>query len=65
MERRGDDPRAILALYFRAHGGEAELLQEYTKLPGRGISVSADKRWVATSKLTPPISDLFLLESAR
>lgn len=65
MARRADHPSAPLALYFRTHDGGVTLLQEYTRSPGRGLSVSADGRYAITTRVVPPISDLLLLETSR
>lgn len=65
LARREDRPLAPVALRFRTHSGEVDrLLQTYSKLPGRGLSVSADGRHAVTMRVVPPISDLFLLDSA-
>jgi Tol biopolymer transport system component len=65
MARRADRPLAPVALYFRTHDGVVTLLQEYTRPPGRGLSVSADGRYAITTRVVPPISDLLLLETTR
>jgi hypothetical protein len=41
------------------------VVQEYTRTPGRGLSVSADGRFALSTRVTPPNSDLFLLDSSR
>jgi Tol biopolymer transport system component len=65
LERRDDAPVAPVALKFRTHAGAVRLLQEYSKPPGRGLSVSADGRFAVTTRVVPPISDLVLLETAK
>jgi hypothetical protein len=65
MARRADRPLAPVALYFRTHAGVVTLLQEYTRPPGRGLSVSADGRYAVTTLVVPPISDLLLLETSK
>jgi len=65
LERRGDTHLAPVALKFRTHAGAVKLLQEYSKPPGRGLSVSADGRFAATTRVLPPISDLMLLETTK
>jgi hypothetical protein len=65
LERRADMPLAPVALKFRTHAGVVRLLQEYSKPPGRGLSVSADGRFAVTTRVVPPISDLMLLEPAK
>jgi Tol biopolymer transport system component len=65
LERRDNTPLAPVALKFRTHDGAVRLLQEYTKPPGRGLSVSADGRFAVTTRVVPPISDLVLLETAK
>ena len=65
LASRASRPLAPVALYFRTHGGDVTLLQEYTRAPGRGLSVSADGRFAVTTDVVPPISDLLLLEPAR
>jgi hypothetical protein len=41
------------------------VLQEYTKPPGRGLSVSPDGRFALTTRFVPAIADLLLLEAPR
>lgn len=65
LDRRGEEPLAPVALHFRTHAGAARLVQEYSKPPGRGLSVSADGRFAITTRVVPPSSDLFLLDIAR
>ena len=65
MARRADRPLAPVAIYFRTHDGRVTLLQEYTRPPGRGLSVSADGRYAITTRVVAPISDLLLLETSR
>lgn len=65
MARLADRPLAPVALSFRTHAGIVRLLQEYTRPPGRGLSVSPDGRFAVTTRVVPPISDLLLLEPAR
>lgn len=65
LARRADRPSAPFALSFRTHDGVVTLLQEYTRPPGRGLSVSADGRYALTTRVVPPISDLLLLETSR
>lgn len=62
--RRVDEPLAPVALSFRTHEGAVSVIQEYTRPPGRGLSVSADGRFAATTRFVPAISDLLLLETA-
>jgi hypothetical protein len=50
---------------LRTHDGVVTLLQEYTRPPGRGLSVSADGRYALTPRVVPPLSDLLLLETSR
>lgn len=65
LARREDRPLAPVALRFRTHSGSVDrLLQNYSKLPGRGLSISADGRYALTMRVVPPISDLLLLDSA-
>jgi hypothetical protein len=54
LERRGDAPLAPVALTFRTHGGAVRLLQEYSKPPGRELSVSADGRFAVTTRVVRP-----------
>jgi hypothetical protein len=65
LERRDNTPLAPVALKFRTHEGAVKLLQEYTKPPGRGLSVSAEGRFAVTTRVVPPISDLALLEPTK
>ena len=65
LARRGDRPLAPAALYFRMHAGEVTLLHEYTRPPGRGLSVSADGRYAITTRAVSPLSDLLLLETLK
>lgn len=65
LARRDDPSMPPIGLYFRTHGGAVTLLQEYTRPPGRGLSVSADGRYALTTRVVPPISDLLLLETSR
>ena len=65
LERQADMPLSPVALKFRTHAGAVTLLQEYSKPPGRGLSVSADGRYAVTTRVVPPISDLMLLEPAK
>jgi hypothetical protein len=65
LERRGDAPLAPVSLKFRSHAGVVKLVQEYSRPPGRGISVSADGRYAVTARVVPPISDLMLLETSK
>ena len=65
LDRRADRALGPVALAFRAHSGAVTVLQEYTKPPGRGISVSPDGRFALTTRFLPAISDLLLLEAAR
>lgn len=66
LARREDRPLAPVALRFRSHSGDIDrLLQNYSKLPGRGISIATDGRHAVTMRVVPPISDLILLETAR
>jgi len=66
MARREDRPLAPVSLRLRTHSGDADrILQNYSKPPGRGLSVSADRRFAITMRVVPPISDLLLLETAR
>jgi Tol biopolymer transport system component len=65
MARREDRPLAPVSLRFRPHSGAAErILQNFSKPPGRSISVSADRRFAVTMRVVPPISDLLLLETS-
>ena len=64
LDRRGEEPLAPVTLYFRTHAGAARLVQQYSKPPGRGLSVSADGRFAITTRVVPPDSDLFLLDTA-
>ncbi len=65
LARREDRPLAPVALRFRSHSGDIDrLLQNYSKLPGRGISIAAGGRHAVTMRVVPPISDLILLEAA-
>ena len=58
-------PLPPVALHFRPHSrGADRILQNYLKPPGRGISVSADRRFAVTMRIVPPISDLLLLEAS-
>jgi hypothetical protein len=64
--RREDRPLAPVALRFRTHAGDLDrVLQNYSKPPGRGVSISADRRYAITMRVVPPISDLMLLETSR
>jgi Tol biopolymer transport system component len=65
LDRRADQPLAPVALTFRTHGGAVTVLQEYTKPPGRGLSVSPDGRFALTTRFVPAIADLLLLEAPR
>ena len=65
LNRRAQEPAGGVALYFRTHAGAARLVQQYTKPPGRGLSVSADGRFAITTRVVPPDSNLFLLDLAR
>ena len=65
LARRADGPLAPVALTFRSHTGVVRVVQEYTRTPGRGLSVSADGRFALSTRVTPPNSDLFLLDSSR
>ena len=62
LERMADKPLAPVALKFRSHDGAVNLLEEYSKPPGSGLSVSADGRFAVTTRVVAPISDLMLLE---
>jgi len=50
---------------LRTHDGVVTLLQECTRPPGRGLSVSADGRYALTPRVVPPLSDLLLIETSR
>ena len=65
MEQRANLPLAPVALYFRTHAGAVKRLDEYSEVPGRGLSVSPDGRYALTTVVRPPISDLILLQTAR
>lgn len=65
LARRAEGPLAPVALTFRSHGGEVRVVQEYTRTPGRGLSVSADGRFALSTRVTPPNSDLLLIDTAR
>jgi hypothetical protein len=65
LDRRGDQPLAPVALSFRTHHGAVRVLAEYSKSPGRGLSVSPDGRFALTTRFVPAIDDLLLLEIAR
>jgi hypothetical protein len=65
LERLADKPLAPVALKFRTHVGAVKVLEEYSKPPGIGLSVSADGRFGVTTRVVPPISDLMLLETAK
>ena len=62
LERTADQPLAPVALTFRTHDGAVKVLEEYSKPPGSGLSVSADGRFAVTTRVVAPISDLMLLE---
>ena len=63
--RLGDRPLAPVSLRFRTHSGDVDrLLQNYSKPPGRGISISGDRRFAITMRIVPPISDLLLLDTS-
>jgi hypothetical protein len=64
LASRASRPLAPVALQFRTHGGDVTLLQDYTRAPDRGLSVSADGHVDVTTLVVPPISDLLLLEPA-
>ncbi|HEV3331173.1 MAG TPA: hypothetical protein VG096_09345 [Bryobacteraceae bacterium] len=61
LERMADQPLPV-ALAFRTHDGAVKVLEEYSKPPGSGLSVSADGRFGVTTRVVAPISDLMLLE---
>jgi Tol biopolymer transport system component len=65
LERQADMPLAPVDLKFRTHAGAVRLLQEYSKPPGRGLSVSADGHFAVTTRVVPPVSNLMLLETAK
>jgi len=65
LDRRANRPLAPVALFFRSHSGAVRLLHEYTKPPGRGLSISADGKFAITTRIIPPISDLMLLKTSR
>ena len=65
LDRRTDRALGPVALAFRAHDGAVTVLQEYTKPPGRGLSVSPDGRFALTTRFLPAISDLLLLEATK
>jgi hypothetical protein len=65
LERRADQRLAPVALTFRTHGGAVTVVQEYTKPPGRGLSVSPDGRFAMTTRFVPAIADLLLLEGPK
>lgn len=65
LARRTAPAPPSVALYFRTHDGAVTLLQEYTRPPGRGLSVSADGRYALTTRVVSPISDLLLIDTAR
>jgi len=61
--RRSGESLAPVALLFRTHQGAVTPVQEYSRPPGRGLSVSADGRFAVTTRLVPAIADLLLLET--
>jgi len=65
LARRVDRPLAPVTLHFRTHAGDDKVLQEYSKYPGRGLSISPDGLYAITTRVVPPISDLLLLETSR
>ncbi|MBI4902568.1 MAG: PD40 domain-containing protein [Acidobacteria bacterium] len=65
LARRVDRPLAPVTLHFRTHAGSDKELQEYSRYPGRGLSISPDGRYAITTRVVPPISDLLLLETSR
>ncbi|MBI2690092.1 MAG: PD40 domain-containing protein [Acidobacteria bacterium] len=65
LARRVDRPLAPVTLHFRTHAGDDNVLLEYSKYPGRGLSVSPDGHYAITTRAVPPISDLLLLETSR
>jgi Tol biopolymer transport system component len=65
MEQRADEPLAAVTLAFRTHAGAVTVLQEYTRTPGRGLSVSPDGRYALTTRFVPAIADLLLLEAKK
>lgn len=65
LDRRANQPLAPVALTFRTHGGAVTVLQEYTKPPGRGLSVTPDGRFAMTTRFVPAIADLLLLEATK
>ena len=65
LERRGETPLAPVTLKFRSHAGAVKVIQEYSKPPGRGLSVSPDGRYATTTQVVPPISNLMVLESGK
>jgi len=65
LDRRADRPLAPVALSFRTHSGAVKILQDYSRPPGRGLSISPDGRFALTTRFIPAIDDLLLLETAR
>lgn len=65
LDRRANQRMAPVALTFRTHGGAVTVVQEYTKPPGRGLSVSPDGRFALTTRFVPAIADLLLLEAPK
>jgi Tol biopolymer transport system component len=65
LARRADRPLAPVTLHIRSHAGTDRVLREYSKYPGRGLSISPDGHYAITTRVVPPISDLLLLETPR
>jgi hypothetical protein len=65
LDRKADQPLAPVALTFRTHVGAVTVLHEYSRPPGRGLSVSPDGRFALTTRFVPAIADLLLLDPAR
>ncbi len=65
LERSADKPLAPVRFSFRTHQGRVTVLHEFARTPGRGLSISPDRRFALTTRFVPPIADLLLLEPAR